>query len=312
MPALDLRRLNGVVVAAEGVKTSSDFLVAQRGAGANMSVDVAAGQCYVQDDHGAGGGYYHAVWNATDNVAIAAADPTNPRIDRVVVRVRDQFLGDATNAIDLFVVQGTPSAGATLVNCTGAGAVPGSCLLLANVLVPAASSSVITANIDTTGASNNSPLVRPVLTIAGSFPAAGAVTCEVYNSVAISIPNNANTTLTWDSEIVDASNMHSTVTNTSRLTCVVAGVYLVTASVWYVANGTGQRNIKIIKNAGATAPNLETRQAAWAGDWNVVQVTGLVVLALTDYIECQTFQTSGGALNTGSSQLGYFAAAKVG
>ncbi|MEK6252802.1 MAG: hypothetical protein AABM43_12910, partial [Actinomycetota bacterium] len=106
--------------------------------------------------------------DATENVTIAAADPSNPRVDRVVVRVRDAFLGDVTNEIDIFVVAGTPTGGATLTNCTGAGAVPGSSLLIANVLVDAAASSIVTAKIDTTGASNNNPLVRPAVGASGA------------------------------------------------------------------------------------------------------------------------------------------------
>lgn len=147
MPAVDLRQYVGSLISTEGIRTSTDLQVTQRGAGANMSVDVSAGAGVVQDDHGSGGGFYGATFPATTNVAISAADATNPRIDRVVLRIRDQFLGDATSAIDIFVVTGTPTAGATLVNLNGAGAVPGSCLLLANVLVPAASSSVTNANI---------------------------------------------------------------------------------------------------------------------------------------------------------------------
>ena len=149
MPAVDLRRFLGVGVLSEGAKSATDLLVAQRGAGANMSVDVSAGSCYVADDHGSGGGYYHGVWSATENVLVSAAHPTLPRVDRVVVQVLDQFLGDASNAIAITVIPGTATAGATLANLTGAPAVPGSSLLLANVLVPAASVSVTTANIDT-------------------------------------------------------------------------------------------------------------------------------------------------------------------
>lgn len=150
MPAVDLRQLFGATIAFEGVRGANDLAVAQRAAGANMSVDVGTGSAAIQDDHATGGGYYSYTLAATANYAVSAADGTNPRIDRVVIRVRDQALGDAANDIAPFVVAGTPTSGATLVNLTGAAAVPGSSLLLANVLVPAGSSTVTTANIDTT------------------------------------------------------------------------------------------------------------------------------------------------------------------
>ena len=48
------------------------------------------------------------------------------------------------------VVPGTATSGATLSNLTGAAAVPNNSLLLANVLIPATSTSITDANIDTT------------------------------------------------------------------------------------------------------------------------------------------------------------------
>lgn len=147
MPAVDLRQLFGSLVSTEGVRTVTDLVVAQRAAGANMSVDIAAGSAVVQDDHATGGGFYAYTLATAANVAVGAADGTNPRIDRVVVRVRDAAYGDAANDSAPVVVAGTPTAGATLVNLNGAAAVPGSSLLLANVLVPTSSTTVTTANI---------------------------------------------------------------------------------------------------------------------------------------------------------------------
>lgn len=147
LPAVDLRRMYGGLISSEGIATSTDLAVSQRGAGANMSVDVAAGQAYIRDDHTGGGGYYTAAWTAVENVAIPAAHATLPRIDRVCVRVRDNYYADGANDITLYVVQGTATSGATLTNLTGVGTVPGSSLLLANVLVDAAASSIVTAKI---------------------------------------------------------------------------------------------------------------------------------------------------------------------
>lgn len=177
MPAVDLRRMIGVAVASEGGGASGDFAVSQRAAGANMSVDVAAGDAYIADDHAGGGGVYHAVWPALENVVIAANASGNPRVDRVVLRVRDLALGDAANAIDLFVVAGTPTAGATLVNLNGVTAVPGSCLLLANVLVANGAASILNADID------SSASVRQQLGLAGAATVyVAASTLDVVSS----------------------------------------------------------------------------------------------------------------------------------
>ena len=81
------------------------------------------------------------------------ADPTNPRIDRLVVQILDKNVAgssDATVGSKFRVISGTPTSGATLGNLTGAAAVPANTYLLANVLVPAAATSITGVNIDTT------------------------------------------------------------------------------------------------------------------------------------------------------------------
>jgi hypothetical protein len=152
---------------AAGVIGFSDFKVQQRGAGANMSCDVAVGAngvavAYVPytfsgtsyglrrvemsalSNSGTPGSVNAADWIAT----FAAADPTNPRIDSVYIVCRDSTI-DATGALDakLQVVQGTAIAGATLDNRTNAGAAPANSILLADVLIPATAVTVTTANI---------------------------------------------------------------------------------------------------------------------------------------------------------------------
>src|SRR5512139_390154 len=48
---------------------------------------------------------------------------------------------------------------------------------------------------------------------------------RVNNSANISINSATDTVLTFDTEDVDSNGMHSTVSNTSRLTAIVAGTY---------------------------------------------------------------------------------------
>src|SRR6266508_388403 len=131
-----------------GVRDSAALAVSQRAAGANMSVDVAAGEAVVAVSNGgkrlvrttavSNSGTPGAP-NTTDNwtVTFLASDATNPRIDRVVAQVRDTDVdaGFSTRDVALRVIAGTPTAGATLVNLNGAAAVPVSSLLIANVKV---------------------------------------------------------------------------------------------------------------------------------------------------------------------------------
>jgi hypothetical protein len=132
----------------QGIDAVGDFLVAQRSAGANMSVDVAAGRAVVRGDTDTDEGLYAALSSATTNVSITAADGSNPRVDRVVLEIKN----NEEDAGGLYVarirtVDGTPTSGATLVNLNGAASVPSSCLLLANVLVAAGDTSITDSEI---------------------------------------------------------------------------------------------------------------------------------------------------------------------
>lgn len=170
LPALDLRRQISSG-RSEGVVGTADMAVAQRGAGANMSVDIAAGEAWVLGESVALQGLYHGYNDATFNLTgFTSAHATLPRIDRVALRVRDAFHGDAANDLTFVIVTGTATSGATLSNLTGAAAVAANHLLLANVLIPAASSSITTANIDTTVRATSQPAGAPWLIDVNVFP----------------------------------------------------------------------------------------------------------------------------------------------
>lgn len=144
--AIDLRRMVTTML-GEGIVASGDFAVTQRAAGANMSVDVAAGQAYVKGDTATDQGHYFVRSSAVVNVPITAADASNPRIDRVVLEIKDDAHDlSGLNVARIRTIDGTPTSGATLTNLNGAAAVPGNCMLLQNRLVPAGSTTATTAN----------------------------------------------------------------------------------------------------------------------------------------------------------------------
>lgn len=153
---VDLRRAtNGAL--QEGVMEPTSYVVTQRAAGVNLSVDIAANatpagngvSAYVQGDAVVGQSLYAVPSHtAVINETIAAAHATLPRVDRVVLEVLDN-VHDASglNINRVRVISGTATAGATLDNLTGAAAVPNSCLLLADVHVPAADTTISNAQI---------------------------------------------------------------------------------------------------------------------------------------------------------------------
>lgn len=81
-------------------------------------------------------------------VDVPAAHGSLPRLDVVVVRVIDSdHQGGSTDTARVHVISGTPTGGATLDNRTGAPGIPADCEHLADILVPAAASSIDAAAI---------------------------------------------------------------------------------------------------------------------------------------------------------------------
>jgi hypothetical protein len=106
----DLRNVVAALAPLSGVLRAGDLLVSQRAAGANMSVDVAAGGAIIAGTSLSGQGSYVVRSSAVVNVPLAAADPTNGRFDLIVARVHDkQADGGTTYAWSPEVVTGTPS-----------------------------------------------------------------------------------------------------------------------------------------------------------------------------------------------------------
>lgn len=148
--AIDRRRAIAGFERGEGAATFGSFRVVQRGAGANMSVDIGQDDgAWVRGDAVALQAlYYVAPHNATINETITTADATNPRLDQVILEIQDNVHdGSTANIARTRVVAGTPTSGATIDNRTGAAALPGSALLLADVLVPAGAASITNATI---------------------------------------------------------------------------------------------------------------------------------------------------------------------
>jgi hypothetical protein len=133
------------LIGTEGVV--SGLTVVQRSAGANMSVDVAAGKAIVEGDDQANQYLYLSVNEGTVNLPVQGADPTNPRIDRVVLEIRDTNAGGpAGDDASLRVIEGTPAGSPT------APALPDSAISLALIDVAAAATSILDANITDTQA----------------------------------------------------------------------------------------------------------------------------------------------------------------
>ena len=130
---------------------------------------------------------------------------------------------------------------------------------------------------------------------------------RVKNSVAQSVADNTMTVVTFDQEVFDTDTMHSTSSNTGRLTATTAGKYLITVVLQFDSNATGNRWIQFRKN-GSTLIQSFVQQADQSTA-TYLHLSCLADLSATDYVEVQVQQTSGGALNihgTGSEDQGNF------
>lgn len=107
---------------------------------------------------------------------------------------------------------------------------------------------------------------------------------------------NVDTQVTLDAEDYDTDGMHSTSSNTARLTATTAGLYLVTfmARIYYGggAGGTYSRTT-IYKNGTTTIAGRQTILGT-GSDALYTTVSALVALAATDYVQTYIQTGAGG------------------
>ena len=121
--------------------------------------------------------------------------------------------------------------------------------------------------------------------------------CVITNSANIAISNATDTAVTFDTETLDASGLHSTASNTSRITFATAGWRDLYVQIVWAASAVGERRQVILKINGATfigmydmRPINATLERPQAHSWGHY-------FAANDYVELFVHQDSGGNLN---------------
>jgi hypothetical protein len=123
-----------------GIVAAGDLAVTENGT-PNMSVNVATGQVLIPGTEGTYQGHYVIENRGTLNVALAAADATNPRKDLIVAKVQDAAYSGASNVASIVVVTGTPAGS------PAEPAIPANAWVLAMVDVPALDTAITNSQI---------------------------------------------------------------------------------------------------------------------------------------------------------------------
>jgi hypothetical protein len=145
-----------------------------------------------------------------------------------------------------------------------------------------------------------------VLTVSGGVPswatpAGGAsfVGASVYKTATQSIANSTDVALTFPNENFDTDSIHDNSTNNSRLTIPTGkgGKWLFTATIQFVSNTTGYRQLAIWKNGAATSAVATVMAPGSTSFYPGMSISFIANAVATDYFEVYATQTSGGSLN---------------
>ena len=152
-PAENDRLTTQAIWKTTGVVNSGDYTITQNGT-PNMTVNVSSGWAAIVGTTQSNMGVYMAYNDATTNLTITTANPSNPRIDLVCVTISDAYYVGALNTVAFNVVAGTPAASPALP------ATPANSIALGQILVGTGVTSILTANITNYNTITTSPIAN--------------------------------------------------------------------------------------------------------------------------------------------------------
>lgn len=135
------------------------------------------------------------------------------------------------------------------------------------------------------------------------------VGCRVYNSGTQSLTTSTETVLTFDSEEYDTSTLHSTATNTGRITVSATGKWRFhCAGLFSSTDLDGARRIWFRVDGTTDQRGGASASASTAGVSAGVAADASAVLSLTSgqYVEVIGFQNSGSSLTIGHASTEEF------
>lgn len=122
--------------------------------------------------------------------------------------------------------------------------------------------------------------------------------CALYQTAGTSLTHNSDTVVLFDTEAEDNATLHSTASNTGRVTASIAGRWLFTACVQFPSNTTGIRGISFKKNGATQYNGLRVPNVSSGGFADIISLSKIIRLAAADYVELLGYQNTGGALTS--------------
>ncbi len=259
-----------------GIVRKNDLLVGPRAAGANMTVDVAAGQCAIKGTSVAQQGTYLCRSTAVENVAVSAAPASGSRTDLIVARVFDKQVDGGTEyAWRPLSVTGTVGGGLP--------ATPPSSIVLFEVAVAAGQTSVTAGNLTD----------RRELSGLGDVP---LLDFSGTGATPQSIPSGAET-LYQPAALFEQVGVGTTA-NPVDVVCRTPGRYAVHWCFRIAAGGSASERSAVIAlhRADGTllrriSAKVETANSA------VLACAGTIRMRRGEIMSARIFQNSGGALS---------------
>lgn len=188
-PAENDRLTTQATWSTTGVARTNDLKVTQS-LTPGMSAVVAAGWGIIVGDYQANMGTYVAYNDADLTVTLTGANPTNPRIDRVVMTINDAYYSGSTNDVTIGVIAGTAAASPV------APATPVNSISLATIAVAAAATTIVNANItDTRTRADRDELVVSTSATTGVPLIIQNVAAQTANT--LEIKNSSGTVVGW-------------------------------------------------------------------------------------------------------------------
>ena len=130
--------------------------------------------------------------------------------------------------------------------------------------------------------------------------------CRVYHNTTQSMTGSSDNTVLFNTERYDTDTMHSTVSNTGRITVTTAGTYMFHAQIdWATAPGS---NVMFLRLNGAT----KVASVNWTGSSDTCEITTIYAMVATDYMELLVNPATTQTINSTANYSPEFMAHRLG